>query len=523
MVWHIFRKDWKLLWPFFFGVAFVQFIPALIRIKLGLFEEDPVLKYASGPAVAIATLAIAFLTVAIVNQDSIPGVRQDWLVRPVKRRDLLLAKLFFVFVLVEASAIAAGIFQVLASGFSLGEAVRAAIVQNLFLIIIIALPALALASVTRTTMECVIGAILMYVGGVQLLIAFAIAHGGKEGSASLGTGAAWITQDAGLVVIVLGTCVVLAMQYYRRKTSAARGLIAISAVLFVSVLQFLPWRAAFAFQQYLSPQPGIAHSISLSFDPSLGKFRRPSGITMSDEDMWKHLNKQGSPTEVFLPLRIVGIPTDSVLKADRSEFRLITADGKVVYRGTGEDLEVRAEGSSMPQANAHLELDIPNTVYARLQSQPVRLEINYFLTLFRLGSGFGIPALGGDQRASQMGWCATKMNEPGTAVELRCMQAGNGTTCATAFLENPATGLRNPSISGCYPDYAPRFLRADTDPMSHYSLNLPFRDNYGLTQYPVDGRQLPKSQVVLRLYEPKDHFTRELVIPDIVLQSWRAE
>jgi hypothetical protein len=522
MVWHIFKKDWKLLWPFFLAVAAIQFIPAAIRAKLGLFGEDPVLEYVLLPATAVAIFATALLAVAIVQQDSIPGVRQDWLIRPVKRRDLLFAKLFFVVVLVEGVAIAASTFQVLASGFSFRESLTAAIIQNAFLALVIVLPALALASVTRNTVESVIGAIVIYLGGSALLIAFTIAHGGNEFIASFGTGAGWITQLAGLILILVGACVVLGMQYFRCQTKVARGVIAISSVLFVIVLELLPWGPLFAFQQHLSPHPNAAKSMSLFFDPSLGKYQQPSGLTMSDEETRKQRAKQGSPA-LFLPIRISGVPNDSILEADKSEFRLISSDGKVVYRGHGEDLEVRKEGLSDGQATAYYELDIPETAYSRFKNQTLLLEIHYSLTLFRLGSAFGIPALAGDVRSPKLGWCETQMDKSGTAVELRCMQAGNGPACATAFLENPSTGMRSPSLSGCEPNYTPRlFLRTDADPTSHYGLNLRFRDPSGLIHYPIDGPQLPTAQVVLRFYEPEDHFTRNLIIPAIKLQEWES-
>ena len=44
----------------------------------------------------LSYLASSFLIVAIVQQDAIPGVRQDWLVRPIRRRDLFLAKMLGV-------------------------------------------------------------------------------------------------------------------------------------------------------------------------------------------------------------------------------------------------------------------------------------------------------------------------------------------------------------------------------------------------------------------------------------------
>lgn len=522
MAWHIFKKDWKLLWPFFLAVAAVQFMPAAIRVKLGLFGEDPALEYALIPTAAFAFFGVAFLAAAIVHQDSIPGVRQDWLIRPVRRGDLLMAKLLFVLVLVEGAAIAAATFEVLASGFSLRESLAAAFFQNLFLISTVTLPAVALASATRTTMECVIGAIVTYLGGVLLLIAFTTAGGGNENFTSIGTGAAWITQSAGLIVILLGTCFVLGMQYIYRTTGMARGSVAVSCVLYVTVLAFLPWKALFAFQQRLSSQPGAAHSMTLSFDAARGKYHQPSGITLSDQELWDRLHKAGSPAELFLPLSISGLPDDSILKADKSELRLISSNGTIVYRGVGEKLEVRQEGTSNRQSSAYQEFDIPEAIYSRLKSQTLRVEIGYSLTLFRLDTAFGIPALGGDLRSAKLGWCETQMNASETAVELRCMQPGSGPTCFTAFLENPSTSVRNPSFYNCYPNYAPRFLRTDTDPISHYGLDLRFRDPSGLTQYPIDGPQLPGSRVVLRLYEPQDHFTRQLIIPAISLHDWES-
>ena len=104
MVWHIFRKDWKLQWKHFLAVAAIQFLPAIIRVKLGLFGEDPTLEYLLAP-LGYIVLASSLLTVVIVQQDSIPSSREDWLTRPVRRSDLLLAKLLFAVVLVQSAVL----------------------------------------------------------------------------------------------------------------------------------------------------------------------------------------------------------------------------------------------------------------------------------------------------------------------------------------------------------------------------------------------------------------------------------
>jgi hypothetical protein len=58
--------------------------------------------------------------------------------------------------------------------------------------------------------------------------------------------------------------------------------------------------------------------------------------------------------------------------------------------------------------------------------------------------------------------------------------------------------------------------------MTRFGAGLPFHDPSGLAQYPVDGSQLAESRVVLRIYQPLDHFTRRLVIPEIRLKDWES-
>jgi hypothetical protein len=129
------------------------------------------------------------------------------------------------------------------------------------------------------------------------------------------------------------------------------------------------------------------------------------------------------------------------------------------------NLEIRNEGHGESEKRIHQWIHFSSELYAQMNDQPVRLEIDYSLTLFSLAASHALPALNGDQRMAHVGWCATKLNNDGrTQVTLRCLQA----------------------------------------------------------QYPVDGSQLAESQVVLRTYQPLDHFTRRLVIPEIRLKDWAS-
>jgi hypothetical protein len=136
-----------------------------------------------------------------------------------------------------------------------------------------------------------------------------------------------------------------------------------------------------------------------------------------------------------------------------------------------------------------------------------------------------MPAVGGDQRIPGLGWCKTKVNEDETVVELSCMQPGKGphcgNVCATGFLENATSGRRNPEYFACEPNYSPYFGDFHFV-MTHFNAGLRFRDALGLAHFPVDGPQLAQSRIVNRLYQPTDHLTRQLVIPQITLQEWEA-
>lgn len=153
----------------------------------------------------------------------------------------------------------------------------------------------------------------------------------------------------------------------------------------------------------------------------------------------------------------------------------------------------------------------------------MRLEFDYSMTLLRATLSYAVPALHGDLRTPGLGICETETNETGTAVELRCKQAGNSSSCRSAFLEDTVTGQRNPEIFMFVPDYSPKLERAEKSPLFLYGVNLPFRDPSGLTRYPVTGPQLSRSNVMVSLFEPEDHFSRHLVIPPVRLSDWGAQ
>lgn len=522
MVWHIFKKDWKLLWSFVIAVASLHWIAAVITFKLGLFSEDAMLAMLSHFVPILAFFGSMFLIAAIVHLEAIPGVRQDWLTRPIPRGRLLMEKLLFVVIMVEGPIFISSITLGLVNGFSMRLSLVSATAYCVFLFFFLILPIFSFASVTSNMTEAFIFACgcTFTIGAFLTLADYmdASAHGTLVSVTHSGIG--WIGEVFRFALVAIAACVILGFQYFRRKTAIARFLV-IAFGLLLLVSDFLPWRPVFAIEERLSPNPGAGARTEVTFDQARGRFKSPSGLLASAVN-GRHSGGQDN-ADVFLPLRIDGVRNDAILLVDRVEVHLIGPDGRVVYHGTGENFEVAREGPKPLEAPVYQQIPIPMSIYISAKDQAVQARVDYSLTLFGLGRSYSQPALDGDERMPGWGWCKTKMNEAGTAVELRCMEPGKGPICGTAFLENASSGAQNPPRSSCGSEYRPFGDRPLPDNFARFGTNLPFRDPSGLAKFPVDGAQLPQSHVVIRMYEPEEHFTRSLVIPQVKLKDWEAQ
>lgn len=517
MIWHIFKKDWKLLWPMVAGVALIYFVHRIGLYELGHFNSKPTLLPLMNLLLYAEYIAPLFLVAFVVQQDAVPGVRQDWLVRPIKRRDLILAKILFVLLLVQGPMIAADAFEGLINGFSFGQSWGAAFSRGLWLFPFFFVAAIAFAALTPTLMEAIAAGVIIFLGGAVfgLTTATFVFHGRPQFWVEW-SGLSWINLTEKTAVSLLCAIAILALIYFRRKILPARWIFGAGALCWMLTF-FTPWTPAFAVQKWASSVAGAAHSIAVSFAPSLGKHNLLA--VPNAEDTGRRVDE--ATTALSLPLRISGLARDTVLRADHYELRFVGDDGRQVDAGAGQNLEVFNEGDQS-SATAYQVFRVPTSLYSRYKDQPVNFEIDYSLTLMRLAGAYGLPAINGDQRNPELGWCKTRINEQQTAVQLRCMQptiaANKRANCVSGFLE-ASTGIRNPERFACATDYSP-FMESETDSLTRMGINFPFRDSTGLAQYPVNGPQIPNARAVVRVYEPEEHFSRKLVIPSIRLGDW---
>lgn len=129
-------------------------------------------------------------------------------------------------------------------------------------------------------------------------------------------------------------------------------------------------------------------------------------------------------------------------------------------------------------------------------------------------------ALSGSAYSDKFGACRAKLDPDGDSVEFGCLRVGSAEACIGATLENSVTGIRNPEMPFCNPDYAPFAVHVIPDAVSRIAGEVRFRDPLGLAKYPVDGLQLGKARVRMMSFRPVAHFRRQLVVSGIRLSDW---
>ena len=127
MIWRIFRKDCRLLWRHVATVAAAQMTNAALWFWLEPFNQPRGLVTFAQLFAAATFLGMASLIVAAVQEDAVPGHAQDWLIRPIRRADLLGAKLLFVAALVQGPALVADLAHGMAAGFAFFDSLAAAV------------------------------------------------------------------------------------------------------------------------------------------------------------------------------------------------------------------------------------------------------------------------------------------------------------------------------------------------------------------------------------------------------------
>lgn len=527
MIGHLFFKDCRLLYPLALIVAVLHLLNAVISATIGAYMEPRELSVLATLLSYLSMLGVMALTAAVVHQDPLTSTSEDFLVRPIRRRDLLLAKLLFVGLIVLGPVVVAGAVEGALSGFDLGRSLGAAFADALSKFLLLALPAMALASVSRNLIELVAGSLLLFVISVGLMMLLSNARG--QSPALSGSGLEWIRPASiALLFLVIGA-VVLPAQYLRRTTLRSWGMIAFGGLLAAALWLFIPWAPSFAIQQGLGARDARASRITLTYAPEIGHFRQTEG-SLAAGTRAESMNL----VPLFVPLRFEGVAPNEMLLMDRAVFRIRSGDGKTLFESADDPFgrnyarrmrEWRPAGATAAAQHSFLtfeELPLPAVLFERLKGVAAAVELDYSFTVMRPQPEQILPALGGDDTA-QGRRCLTRSDAEGDAVEVACLSPNKAPSCTSVFLRHDASGAENPPREQCWADYTPYPLTLALRTVKRFGASIPFNDAALASPYPVSARLLKESHVVIVPYEAVSHASGHVTIPAVRVGNWQPQ
>jgi hypothetical protein len=531
MIGHILKKDWRLLWPMVALVVAIQLGYECAALNSGLLEQKTGAEALLRPLMLAWFIGIAALSAAVVQQDAVPGVDQDWLIRPLNRTDLLLAKLIFLALTISGPMFILNLAHALAMGMPFASSLAAVLSKELFIFTCFIIPVAALASTTRNLTELIIlGAALVVIFAVSLSLSAFLA--GPEWCPTCHTGMSWLQHLLQHVGTLLGAIVILCTQYYWRRSAVARGLAMLGAASLVFMQ--IPWSAAFAIERWLSEPSGDASAIALELGeeaPSLNTTSAGSlaarqttqlllrgNVDQAFENLHRRARREDMVVMIDLPVHTMGMSAAEMLLVDRLHIQLSSEDGRLLYRGpdAGPSAGLLAADPADATGSAHQTIEIPGDVYRKASATPTRLQMDYWLTLVKVRAEHKIAALG-ELRSPDIGLCVT--GRDGNIIALHCNSIKQAPFCYSAALY-ASDGRHNPEIFKCDPDYRrhwPPFI----DVFNFFGLELPLRDPYGVAHYAIDPSELGTSYVLLKIYGERDHFKRTLTVAELQLERLR--
>jgi hypothetical protein len=509
MIWHIFRKDLRLLWVTAGIVAAVNLLNGALLMSGGSFTR--MVGLMSGGLGWISNAALPFLgsaglvllVIAVVQADPLPGTTQDWLTRPIPRGQLFAAKLLFVVLLGLAPILIADIGMGMALQFRPGEVVAVSLTRSLALLCLVCIPAALVGAVTRTFAEALVFAL-----GLAALLTLGIIGLGKlPGSFTLqNSGLSWISDWALIPVSLIGLALVVPLQMRWRTTRRVRVVLVLIGCLILALFS-LPWVAAFRIQQMVGA--GGASPLTVNLDPLRRiKFRRT--------------HVQGLPkgedfATVTVPVKVGGVSVRERIYVDRVAYRVLGPTGVELFRGAGGEeptVNNRAGGSLLIQGDdeqspAAVTVTLPASILAAARSAPVRIELDLYATTFR--------------RAAE--WEMSSARTGFTADRIRCAarrpnpQAGDTLFCESTRELGECFDIRQVQGSGApgkslfsrcgHGSYAPWPL-----PVWRDAYHAEFLGGFGLLaseNLRADGaRQLLAGSIVIASFDPSAHYQRRI-------------
>ncbi|MGC4054126.1 MAG: hypothetical protein QM757_34000 [Paludibaculum sp.] len=322
------------------------------------------------PIQIVLGIAAAYVIACLVHAETIPGHQQFWLTRPYRRSSLMAAKLLGVLFFVNLPILAARLFELWRSHFSLTDALGALMWSQLLLILGGMLPVAALAAVTSGLVPFLFTVLVLF--AVALGVDASIAPPAASAVRLTLSASQWVWNSIVMLTLVGLSVPALWLQYQGRRTWMSRWVIGFVVLVGIAAYVYVPWPVAAAVQSRLSPRRYPGGVVELRLEPEARRFFE-RGMLM----------RQGVQVDVPVAVRSLGPDVEVIPDAVALTFQ--RADGRTWSTGPYVYAAIAKQAPGPGDALLNADVDLPQQFFDGAVQQRVRLKAVYYLTLF--GSG----------------------------------------------------------------------------------------------------------------------------------------
>lgn len=376
------------------------------------------------------------LLIRAIQDERLVGDRQFWVTRPYHWPELLASKILFTLIVVNLPLLIAQLLMLRLAGFAAFPYLGELLSMHLDLITALLLPVAVIGAVTSTLIKVII------FGFVVVLYVFASSMvSGLVPEASVAHASAIPGEVTG-AIFLLACLAVLLVQYARRRTLASRVIIASAAALTLIVEVASPYNKLIA-RQYPSTQQSPLKVVLDTTKPE-----EPSKLLAEPP--------RKPPKSAKIGIRLLASPVDSSqvigMRGARVDVELPGGDHyRKKWQGQWGEVGI-------PNSPAGVSFQMPMELYDRVKSTPVRIDIEFAISLFQRGDEWQVIAQGGTFPVPRFGLCSIT---PGQGSYLTCR--------APLYGPGPLTANMSSAESTCPVSEKNRLTREITS--YHWSLS----------------------------------------------------
>jgi hypothetical protein len=412
---HIFAKDARRFWPeiaisLAITALFARIYPNQWLAQAGLYAVSGWGGFAGPPGVQLLAFVLYVLVpvgwwlliARVVHGENLVGDRQFWVTRPYEWKQLLAAKVLFLFVFLYLPFVTAQLVLLAEAGFQPFSYIPGLLYDLLLLTGAVIMPLFAMATVTSAFARmalAMVGVLLGFIGFMVLSSHLATT------AVSTPSGANFSTP---ILLCICGGAV--AVQYAARRLWLSR-LLLIGLFLTIGVAMLAPSDGGAVDRAFAARATSQESPIHIAFLQDAN--HQVTGAPLGDKRV-----------QINIPVLISGIADGIVIMPQNVKVSGGAADG-AQWSTPWQSIYGSHYASDTQDSNISFMMD--RSVYEKVKSAPIHLQLTLALTQGQAGGVTRIPLPTTDFSVPGFGVCSPQKGWPETSSQI------TGISCRSAF------------------------------------------------------------------------------------------